>query len=101
MDFKFEVQIPEDDIVFVPSPQMLIATTKKGHLKVTIYFMENTAFEIAGGLAKTAMGKVKLQYTTSSPNGAIAASVTLRKIVYLFQNPQGIASNFVFIGHKI
>jgi hypothetical protein len=62
--------------------------------------MENAAFSITGGSAKSALGKVKLQYTAESTSGAIAASVALNKIVFTFYDPKGMTTNFEFIGRK-
>ena len=100
MEYEFEVQEPEDELEFVSTPQLLIVSTKNGHLKVIIYFMSNTALEINDGIAKSAMSKIKLQYTAVPSNDAYTASQILRKVVYTFTNPQGMASNFEFIGQK-
>ena len=100
MQYEFEIQEPEEEMESVSSPQMLVVRTKNGQLKVTIYFMANTALEINGGVAKPAMGKVKLQYTAVTPSGAYTASQTLRKIVFTFTSPQGMASNFEFHEQK-
>jgi len=80
--------------------KMIVARTKNSQLKVTVYFMANTALKISGGIAKSVMGKVKLQYTAVTPSGAYTASQTLRKIVFTFTNPQGMASNFEFHEQK-
>ena len=100
VEYEFEVQEPEDEIGYVPSPQMLIVHTKNDQLRVTIYFMANTAQEISGGIAMSAMGKVKLQYSAITPSGAYTASQTLRKVVFTFNSPQGMTSNFEFDGQK-
>ncbi len=100
MEYEFEVQEPEDEMEYVASPQMLIVHTKNNQLRVTIYFMTNAALEINGGIARSAMGKVKLQYTAGTPSGAYTASQVLRKVTFTFISPQGIASNFEFHGQK-
>jgi len=100
LEYEFEVLEPEDDLENAPTPQMLVLNTKDNQLRVTIYFMANTALGITGGIAKSAMGKVKLQYTAETPSGAYTASVSLRKIVFTFTDPQGMASNFEFNGQK-
>ena len=100
MEYEFEIQEPEEELEYVPTPQMLIASTKSNQLKATIYFMANTALQIRSGIAKSAMGKIRLQYVADTPSGAYTASETLRKIVFTFTNPQGMASNFEFHGQK-
>ena len=100
MQYEFEVQEPGDEMEYVPSPQMLIFHTKNDQLRVTIYFMANTALEINGGIAKSAMGKVKLQYSANPPSGAYTASQSLRKVVFTFDSPQGMATSFEFHGQK-
>jgi len=62
--------------------------------------MANTVLEVTGGEAKAAMGKVRLQYTAVTESGAYTASETLRKIIFTFNNPQGMARNYEFNGQK-
>lgn len=101
MQYKFEVQEPDEQMELVPSPRMVVAHTKNGHLMVSIYFMANAALEITGGFAKSSLGKIKLQYLAVAPSGAYTASQTLRKIVFVFTNPQGSVKEFEFHGQKI
>ena len=100
MKYEFEVLEPEDGMVYVSSPQILTVHTKSDQVRVYIYFMANTALEINGGVVKSAMGKVKLQYRAVTPSGAYTASQTLRKIVFTFNRPKGMAPNFEFHGQE-
>ena len=100
MEYKFEVLIPEQDIARVPYPQMLISNMKDGSLKVTVYFMENKALQITGGIARAGKGRVKLYYEAISPSGAYTASVEINKVAYIFPNPEGMAGNFEFLGNR-
>ncbi|MGH1538817.1 MAG: hypothetical protein ACRBHB_00210 [Arenicella sp.] len=100
MDYEFEVQEPEEEFDYVPSAQMLIVNTRNKQLRVIIYFMANTALEISQGIATTSMGKVRLQYMADTPSGAYTASQTLRKIVFVFTDPQGMAKEVEFLGQK-
>ncbi len=61
LKYEFEVKEPEKDLESVIAPQLMVAYTKNNLLKVTIYFMANEALEITGGLARSALGKTKLQ----------------------------------------
>lgn len=100
LDYKFEVLDPEYPDAVSPRPQLLVFEKSIDDVVVIIYFMANTALKINGGIAKSALGKVRLYYKASSPSGALCASVKLRKIRFTFKNSQGMARNFKFLGEK-
>ena len=100
MQYEFEVAEPDEDLEFVPKPQVIVAQTKSGFVKVTVLFMANSALQIDTGIAKSSMGKVKLQFTGKTLSDAYTASQTLRKVVFTFTSPKGMAGNFEFIGQK-
>lgn len=100
MKYNFEELEPEHDLQYVQAPQMLVVNTKNQTRKVFVYFMTNTALEISGGIVESAMGRVKLQYKAEKAGGACSASQTLRKVVFTFPDPQGMASSFEFHGQK-
>ena len=100
LEYTFEVLEPETELSSVSSPQLMVLKTKSNYLKVVIYFMANTAISITEGFVNTGIGKVKLQYKGELPGKAVTASQTLRKIAFIFPNPQGMASEFEFCGQK-
>lgn len=96
MEFLFKEIEPEQDIESVSSPQLLVSNMANGSLKVSVYFMCNSAHEIFEGKVSSGMGKTTLHCKLRSPSGTVTASVKLRKVEYVFPNPQGMANNFVF-----
>ena len=96
--YMFEVLEPETPEAMVPSPQMLVFCEGVHTVKVIVYFMANSALVITGGVARSAMGKIKLQYKAHSPSGAYNASIDLRKVMFTFPETQGMARQFEFEG---
>ncbi len=96
----FEILEPEHPESLVGSPQTVVFNRELDLVSVVVYFMANGALQITGGEAKSALGKVKLQYTAESPSGAYTACQSLRKIMFTFENAGGMASVFEFIGQK-
>lgn len=96
LDFKFEILEPELPEATVSHPQVLVFYEDIKTVKVFVYFMENCAVKITEGIAKSAMGKIKLKYKAHSPSEAVTACVNLRKILFTFTNAQGIARDFEF-----
>lgn len=101
MEYEFDVLDVEENFESVASPQVLIINTGLYERKVFVYFMANTALNITDGIAQSAMGKIKLQYTAESPSGAMTASQTLRKICFTFKNSQGMANSYEFLGERL
>ena len=100
MKFTFEVLEPEEEMSFVSGPQTLVFETANGERTVLVYFMANSALEIIEGHANYSLGKLKLSYTATSANDALTASVSLRKVVFNFPKPQGMANQIEFNGQK-
>ena len=100
MKFTFEVLNVEEEIAFVSSPQITVFDSIDGQRNIIIYFMANTAIEIIEGHAVSGLGKVKLFYTAASKNNVLTASNSIRKVVYKFSNPQGMANQVEFHGQK-
>lgn len=96
MKFSFKEVEPEASIESVSSPQLLVCNMADGSLKVLIYFMCNAAQEVLEGRVNSGMGKTILLCKLQSPSGVVTASVKLRKLEYVFPNPQGMITNFVF-----
>lgn len=92
----FKEVSPEEEISSVPCAQMLRMYLIDGTLKVTVYFMLNSALQIAEGTASSAMGKVTLKCKTTNTSDAITASLSLRKVEYIFPYPEGMANEFIF-----
>ncbi|MDH5232832.1 MAG: hypothetical protein OEY38_22475 [Gammaproteobacteria bacterium] len=100
LEFKFDVLEPESPEATVSKPQVLVFNEDINTVKVFVYFMENCAVNITEGIAKSAMGKIKLKYKTHSPSETVTACVNLRKILFTFTNAQGIAREFEFENEK-
>ena len=100
LEYKFEVLEPELPEETVGRPQLLVFSEHINTVKVFAYFMTNCAATITDGKAKSAMGKVKLKCTENYPDGAVAACINLRKVLFTFTNAQGMANNFEFEGEK-
>ena len=100
MKFTFKVLEPEEEMVFVSSPQILVFETSNGEKIVFIYFMANSGLEIIEGHVVSSLGKVKLSYSATSANDALTASVSLRKIAFIFSKSQGMANQIEFNGQK-
>lgn len=100
LKYTFEVLEPELPEAIVGKPQLLVFSEDLNTVKVFVYFMANCAATITDGIAKSAMGKVKLKYTANYPDGAVAACINLRKILFTSTDAQGMANNFEFEGEK-
>lgn len=100
LDFIFEEVEPEYPDAIVPTPQLVVFSQDINTTIVFVYFMANAALKIKGGIAKSAMGKVKLQYIAESPCDALTTSVKLHKVKFTFTSAMGMATNFEFVGQK-
>jgi hypothetical protein len=100
LEYNFEVLEPELPDATVARPQLLVFHEDLNTIKVFVYFMENCAVNVTGGMARSAMGKVRLRYKADHQDDAVTACVNLRKILFTFTNAQGMASNFEFDGES-
>ena len=101
MDFKFSVLDVESDVIEVVKPQIFWYTNTEGEYVVTVYFMENTAAVITKGFAKPMSGKMVLRHEVEYPDGIAMASLNIRKIKYVFSEPEGMPAHFEFESGKI
>ncbi len=81
LDCLFHVETPEEADAHVVVPQITTIWYSESEAKVTVYFMENCAYEISGGYAKAIGRKIALRYFTSSSDDVIAPCICLRKAV--------------------
>lgn len=100
LKFIFEEVEPEYPNAMVPNPQLVVFIQDINTIVVFVYFMANAALKIKGGIAKSAMGKIKLQCLADSPFDAVTASVKLHKVKFTFPAAMGMATNFEFVGQK-
>lgn len=94
-DFKWEVM---SEGAFVRAPQIVVIYTEADLVQVEVYVMDNTAIDQINGLARAAMGHIKLQYQATSSSAAYCASVKLIKMTFVFHHLTGMNHHFVFAG---
>ena len=80
-----KVEVPEDPSAHVSEPQFLVLWSGITEAKIIAYFMENLAFTITDPHAVSVGPDISLRYSVESPSGAVAAGVSLRKLVFLFR----------------
>ena len=85
IDCEVTVETPELPGAHVREPQILLFWTSPSVAIVTVYFMENIAYSIVDPHAIAVGPDISLRYSVRSLSGAVAAGVTLRKVVYRFR----------------
>ena len=80
------VETPEEPSAHVSEPQFLMFWSSPTEATVVVYFMENLASRITDPHAVSIGPDVSLRYSVQSPSGAVAAGISLRKLVYRFRD---------------
>ena len=79
------IEVPENPSLHVITPQFVMLWSSPSEATVEAYFMENSGFSIVDPHAVYSGPDISLRYSVESPSGAVAAVMSLRKIVYQFR----------------